>query len=1287
MDIYDVATSTWTTSNLSVARYNLSATSVGSKVFFAGGQLADNTSSNVVDIYDVATNTWSTANLSTARANLAATSVGAKAFFAGGFPYSDRVDVYDDATGTWSWTSLSSPRTYLTATSVGTKAIFAGGVGNFGANSSSVDIYDVVTDTWSTASLSQGRYFLTSTTVGTKAIFAGGTTLGGASTAVDIYDDSANTWSTASLSESKYWAAAASAGNKAYIGGGTNYSSNSKVVDVFNTARPADKPKISVTYDSNCPTAQATLTITSGAVNDASYWQWYSGSCGGTKIGTGPTINVPVGDVAANYFVRGEVGFVNPEQCTSVPVKGNKPIISANGPTSFCAGGSAQLQVLNGTSLLCSGNNGYLITPDLKSSFSSSTMTIEFWFKPNQYGVVLSELGQTTTNTGWHNGQITVFGDGTVTGSVWQLNQVTLGKISFGQWHHVALRYDALSGRLDGMIDGVPSGNYSNGTRQTPAHQYWAFGATDNQNSGNFSNSYDGEIDEIRIWNTSRTNAEIVQNYLQSVPANSAGLVAYYKIDDGSDITDASPNSNAATLVLPARINMSSGTPVNSNNIVVLWSTGETSSLITASNTGSYFATITDETGCSNASLPIAVTSVVLPNLAISGNTSICIGSSTTLTATGASSYQWSSNKSQGSIPLDEVPGAKLAVGLRKLNSSYSGPCLRLLRETDYAEMDFGFVGNDLDTAAISAWLNGSVGLCKKLYDQSGNQGDVVAPDYCDCEPELQLHGLNGMPVVYYDNYLLRTGNMNNNVNYPAPFTAVYGAKVNPVNAQRVLTASNNNWLLGFWNGAKQQAYYEGWVSPNVGDPAADSEFYVYSGSADNASAQLYENGIQLANVPGNYPGPNGISIGGSINYGEASTAWVTDVILYDQVLSETDRNKIEQSISNYYPDFGKSTITVAPKSTTTYYLTGYNSFGCSSSTSATVTVNPLTTFYRDADADGYGNASNSTQACTAPSGYVSNNTDCDDTHASVYPNAPEICDGLDNNCDGQIDEGVKSTFYRDADGDGYGDASNSTQACAAPSGYVSNNTDCNDAQVSVHPGAAEICGNGIDDNCNGQIDEGCNNANITINDVAITEGNKGTKTMTFTVTLSKALKKAVKVNYATQNGTATAGSDYAAKTGTLSFSRGTITKTIDITIKGDKIVEPDEQFAILLTNAVNATITDATGIGTILNDDGAALTASPETQSSNATQAIAATVWPNPASSTITVSLKGYTGNIMIQLLNPEGKVLTQQKVQAMQTTTQQRLNIAGYANGIYFITIMDEKGNRGTEKLIVQH
>jgi hypothetical protein len=130
------------------------------------------------------------------------------------------------------------------------------------------------------------------------------------------------------------------------------------------------------------------------------------------------------------------------------------------------------------------------------------------------------------------------------------------------------------------------------------------------------------------------------------------------------------------------------------------------------------------------------------------------------------------------------------------------------------------------------------------------------------------------------------------------------------------------------------------------------------------------------------------------------------------------------------------------------------------------------TTFYRDQDGDGYGDATVTTQACTAPVGYVAQAGDCADTSAARHPGAAELCDGLDNDCNGQIDEGVKTTFYRDADGDGHGDAALTTQACAAPVGYVALPGDCNDGSATQHPGAAEVC-DGLDNDCNGQVDEG----------------------------------------------------------------------------------------------------------------------------------------------------------------------------------------------------------------------
>jgi len=139
----------------------------------------------------------------------------------------------------------------------------------------------------------------------------------------------------------------------------------------------------------------------------------------------------------------------------------------------------------------------------------------------------------------------------------------------------------------------------------------------------------------------------------------------------------------------------------------------------------------------------------------------------------------------------------------------------------------------------------------------------------------------------------------------------------------------------------------------------------------------------------------------------------------------------------------------------------------------AYITVTAASTFYRDQDGDGFGNSAISISACASPAGYVGNSTDCNDANALVKPGATEICNGIDDDCDGQVDEGVQTTYYRDADSDGYGNFAITVLACSAPAGYVLNHTDCNDGNAAVRPGAPELC-NGINDDCDALTDEGC---------------------------------------------------------------------------------------------------------------------------------------------------------------------------------------------------------------------
>ncbi len=189
----------------------------------------------------------------------------------------------------------------------------------------------------------------------------------------------------------------------------------------------------------------------------------------------------------------------------------------------------------------------------------------------------------------------------------------------------------------------------------------------------------------------------------------------------------------------------------------------------------------------------------------------------------------------------------------------------------------------------------------------------------------------------------------------------------------------------------------------------------------------------------------------------------------------------------------------------------------------ADVDLQGTSPWYADADGDGYGNEAYSTYACEAPDGHVADHTDCDDSDAAFHPGADEsdctdpadyncdgsvgyadadgdgfaacvdcddtvatrsplgteVCDGADNDCDGTVDNDSAvdaATWYADTDNDGYGDAGVTAIACNAPSGHVDNDSDCDDTNSAVHPGATEIC-DGVDNDCSGDSDSDATDA------------------------------------------------------------------------------------------------------------------------------------------------------------------------------------------------------------------
>lgn len=198
--------------------------------------------------------------------------------------------------------------------------------------------------------------------------------------------------------------------------------------------------------------------------------------------------------------------------------------------------------------------------------------------------------------------------------------------------------------------------------------------------------------------------------------------------------------------------------------------------------------------------------------------------------------------------------------------------------------------------------------------------------------------------------------------------------------------------------------------------------------------------------------GTASICVGASTNLSVAITGGTSP---YTVVYSNGSSNT---TLTNYVSG---TTISVSPASTTTYTLvsvTDANTYvGSGNSGSAAVTVNPLVTYYADGDGDGYGNAAISLVDCVQPLNYVTNATDCNDANGLVWRTA---------------------SFYVDADADGYSPNASSETLCygaATPAGYsvASLGLDCNDTVAAINPGHVEVLYNGIDDNCDGQLDEG----------------------------------------------------------------------------------------------------------------------------------------------------------------------------------------------------------------------